>query len=65
MTRVFPPNRNTDFRDSRHVLEEEKTVKLLCGHRTRGVSIVTYPNGRKAYQCPEGCGIQKASTRQN
>lgn len=49
-----------DLGDRYTLVEEEKAVDLLCGHSTRSVSVVTYANGRKAYYCPEGCGIQKA-----
>lgn len=40
---------------------EPESVRLRCGHTTPAVhAVAIYPNGRKLYNCPEGCGLQQA-----
>jgi hypothetical protein len=43
------------------LVEEEKHVRLACGHEARGVSVITFPDHRRGYRCPEGCGIKRAT----
>lgn len=33
---------------------------LVCGHYAHGQPVAIYPNRRKLYACPKGCGLQKA-----
>jgi hypothetical protein len=36
----------------------DESVELECGHATRSSAIVVFSNGRRLYDCPEGCGLQ-------
>lgn len=44
-----------------NVLRETQQGKaLLCGHFATSNPVAIYPGGRKLYDCPRGCGLQKA-----
>jgi len=43
--------------------EEAATVRLLCGHEVTGFPLAVYPNGRRLFACPEGCGLRKERAR--
>lgn len=53
------PKRSVDFKDSHRLLEQERHVRLECGHDVREVAVLTYPDGKRAYTCPQGCGIKR------
>ena len=33
---------------------------LVCGHYATTQPIAVFPNKRKLYRCPKGCGLQKS-----
>jgi hypothetical protein len=40
------------------VVRADGAVELQCGHATMAAAIVVFDNGRRLYDCPEGCGLQ-------
>jgi hypothetical protein len=63
--------KNADYRRNKLVGKLKDNVhrqpseghKLACGHYAVTNPVVIYPSGRKMYQCPEGCGLQKGRAR--
>lgn len=39
--------------------ETADATPLMCGHEAHGQPVAIYPNRRKLYVCPQGCGLQK------
>lgn len=35
-------------------------TELKCGHVAYSQPVAIYPNKRKLYACPKGCGLQKS-----
>lgn len=57
VTRLYHSKENNVAYESAH------TTKLRCGHVAHGYPLAIYANRKGLYVCPEGCGLQKASTR--
>jgi len=38
---------------------EGRAVQLACDHLAFDSPVVIFSDGRKMYDCPEGCGLQK------
>lgn len=54
-------NLNRMDRKTDNVLRETANgTPLVCGHVAQGQPVAIYPNRRKLYNCPQGCGLQKA-----
>ena len=45
------------------LVEGPPSVKLKCGHETTAHPVAIYPDRRKLFTCPEGCGLQKSVAR--
>ena len=54
-------NLNRMSRKADNVLRETANgTSLVCGHTAQGQPVAIYPDRRKLYNCPKGCGLQKA-----
>lgn len=64
MSRKVNWERGYSDRGIGNVARDPSTLtQLACGHTTGLAPVAIYPDRRKLYDCPQGCGLQKGRGR--